>query len=221
MYELLEVESRGNGNGVNLNKMRKDGYVPGVVFGKEMDSLAIKISEMKLLKQLSHKAKIIELMVDGKNKLLVNIESIQKHAVSGKILHVSFLKINADKKTTVTVPIVLTGHSHGVTATGTVSQAFETLTISGLPKDLPDSIAIDVSHLQLHAKIHMSEIKLPTGVSLADKHDHETVVISIHATKEAEEEPVAKTVTEGGEDKTEGAAEAAPAAKKAEKSAEA
>ncbi len=190
MYELLEVEGRINDREINLNKMRKDGYIPGVIFGKEMDSLSIKILEKKLLKQLSHKAKIIELLIDGRDKMLVNIESIQKHAVSGKVLHVSFLKMAKGQKAHVTVPIVLTGHSHGVIASGTVTQSFEELTISGLPQDLPQSIDIDVSLLTLDSRIHLSDIVLPSGIVLADKHSSDTVVVSVHPTHKAEEEPV-------------------------------
>lgn len=94
MSQRLKVKLRKSKKDVNLRQLRKDGYVPGVIFGREMESVSIKIEESLLTNHLFQRdiqTFEIEIEIDDGDVYTVNIESKQKDVVSGKVLHISFL----------------------------------------------------------------------------------------------------------------------------------
>ena len=193
MYELLETESRDQKKEEPLPKMRRSGFIPGIIFGKDIESISVKILESNLIKLISKKINILELSVDEKNKILVNIENIQKHLISGKIQHVSFQILNKGQKTTVTIPVSIIGESSGVKAGGVLVQNLESLTISSLPKDVPAKIEVNIEGLEINGKILLKDIKLSKELELTDKHSDDTPVVSCNPAKASKEEEIHPT----------------------------
>ena len=92
MSQRLKMKLRKSKKDVNLRQLRKDGYVPGIIFGRKIESISVKIDESLLINYLSQKdIQTFEIEIDDDAVHTVNIESKQKDVVSGKVLHISFL----------------------------------------------------------------------------------------------------------------------------------
>lgn len=184
----LKAEIR---EGKNTNDiLRKEGFIPAVFYGPKQDSTPIKISTSDFLKlyEEAGESSIINLN-DGKEDHDVLIHDVQFHAVSGKPVHVDFYVIEKGKKVEVDVPIEFIGESPAEKKLGGILvKVMHEISISAMPKDLPQEIEVDVSSLvDFESQIKVSDIKLPEGVEL-NTDDPEAVIALIQEPKEEEEE---------------------------------
>ncbi|PIQ89813.1 MAG: 50S ribosomal protein L25 [Candidatus Omnitrophica bacterium CG11_big_fil_rev_8_21_14_0_20_42_13] len=205
---ILMVGKRTEIGTKEANQLRKSGFIPGVVYG-EAKSEAIKISRSILLKFLhEHKGEnlIINLKIDeGDAKKAksstVMIKEIQLDPVSDEIIHIDFNRISMTKAITVKVPVEAKGESIGVKADGgALEHILWELEIECLPKDIPNSITIDVSQLKIGDAIHIKDIKFPEGLKV--KHELNAIVLSI-APPAREEVPAAGAEVLAGEGEAE------------------
>ncbi len=123
-------------------------------------------------------------------KRLALVQEIQHHPLNGNVLHVDFHEVAENEKVIVQVPVETVGEAAGVKNSGGVLEhvVFK-LKVRALPKDLPEQIIVDVSHLELGKAIHLGEIKPPAGVEiLGDKH---IPVIAVAVPRTEEEEAAA------------------------------
>jgi len=199
MYELLKAEKRENKTIAPLNRMRKDGFVPGVIFGKDMESILFKVPFHTIKTFLHHSGKVFQVEVPGEGKHLVNLDDIQYNHLGNEMFHISFHKIVENQATTVTLPIVIHGEAKGIKAGGIVNQVLNEVQVKGLPKDMPEYIEVIVDELDVHGHFALKDIKAPKGLEWA--HDIEDNVVSCHPPKihvvaepEVEEAPVAESV---------------------------
>jgi len=155
--------------------------------------------------------------------LALSMQVLAHHAFSGKVLHIDFHEISENEKVTVMVPVEPVGEATGVkNGGGVLEHVLFKVKARCLPKDLPDAIHVDVSHLDIGKAIHIGDIKPPEGVEIiGDKH---ITVLSVAAPiTEAQEAAEAEAAATPGEvemikeKKEEGEAGAAPAAEKGEK----
>ena len=164
---------------------------------------------------------------DARPKRLALVQEVQHHPLTGKVLHVDFHEVAENEKVTVLVPVETSGEAEGVkTDGGVLEHVLFKIKVRALPKDLPEVITVDVSHLKIGMAIHLGDIKAPEKSEiLGDKH---ISVISVAAPRTEEEEAAdlaAATEAVPGEvemikeKKEEGEEGAAPAAKGAEKGA--
>lgn len=155
------------GSSVN-RRLRNGGRVPGVVYGVGEPRM-ISVDAAVLEKDLSHEAfhsSVLSLVLDGE-KMAVLLRDFQSHPVNDKVLHVDFQAIAEDAEISMTVPVhfVNAEVSPGVKLNhGVFSVIVDELSIHCLPRDLPENISVDVSHLEINDNIHLSEIKAPAGV---------------------------------------------------------
>jgi len=163
---------------------------------------------------------------DARPKRLALVQEIQHHALSGKMLHIDFHEVAENEHVTIMVPVETTGEATGVKNSGGVLEhVLFKVKARALPKDLPEVITVDVSHLEIGQAIHIGDIKPPAGVEiLGDKHISVIAVAAplTEAQETAAAEAAAATTGEVEmikEKKEEGAAGAAPAAKAGEKAA--
>ena len=181
---LKATTGRELGSGPS-KRIRVEGKVPGVVYGLDADPIPVTVEWKPLREALTTDA--------GLNALIV--------------LHIDFLRVSADAEITVEVPIVLEGEAKAVLSEGgTVDHLLYALSINAKPADIPNELTVDISELEIGGSIHVSDIKLPTGVS-TDVDGEDTVVTGTQATIEVEPEPTEGDEAEGGE--------AAPAAEAA------
>ncbi len=122
------------------------------------------------------------------------LRDLQRHPFKPTILHIDFLRVSADRKLRVHVPLHFVNEetSRGVKQQGgVVSRALIDIEIACLPKDLPEFIEVDLSDLGMGEALHLSQVPLPAGVELADKiapgSDQDAIVVSIHHAHGGEE----------------------------------
>jgi large subunit ribosomal protein L25 len=169
-------------------QLRKQGQVPGVVYGHKEATVSIAVSAEELSRAIRHGARIIDLK-QGEATQRALIKELQWDPLGHDILHVDFTRISKDEKLELRVRIQLRGTSPGVTAGGVLSQALHELTVECLPESIPDSIRVNIGNLQIGDVIHIRDIALPPGVAL--KGDPDAVVVQVTAPVVEAEAPVA------------------------------
>jgi large subunit ribosomal protein L25 len=199
----------------NNDILRSQGLMPAVFYGRKEKSTSIAIPEREFSSvwKKAGETSIISLESSGKT-LSVLIHDVAVDPVKGTPVHADFYVIEADKALEIAVPLEFVGVSGAVKDLGgTLVKALHELMIEALPKDLPHSIEVDISALStLDSQIHVSDIKLPAGVTSVVDADEVVAAISV-----AEEEPAEPVVfdaaaiemsVEKGKKEEEGEAEA-------------
>jgi large subunit ribosomal protein L25 len=167
--------------------MRRDGYVPAVIYGHGDDtrSLTIQTLELeKLVSTISVENTIIDLAVDGAKPTQALIREIQYHPARRQILHLDLYQIHAGEKIHLEIPIHLQGAPIGVREEGGVLQeVLRDLEVECLPRDIPESFDIDISQLGIGDSVHVRDLSLPNVKIL---NDPELVICAVAAPTIAE-----------------------------------
>lgn len=180
--------------GTNASRrLRAAGMVPGVLYGGGEPPAEVSFEHDILMHNLEDEAfysHVLTVEVDGKPQKAI-LRELQRHPYKPAILHVDLLRVREDTQINVHVPLHFVNEDtcHGVKLEGGVlSHNFVELEITCLPKDLPEFIEVDVQDLKLNEAIHLSEIKVPEGVTiveLAHGEGHDHAVVSVHAKRTA------------------------------------
>ncbi len=189
-------------------KLRNMGKVPAVIYGGGEEPAAITFERAALMHNLENEAfysHILTIDVAGKPQKVI-LRELQRHPYKPTVLHMDLLRVREDTEINVHVPFHFVNEDtcHGVKLEGgVISHNLSEIEITCLPKDLPEFIEIDVQDLKLNESIHLSEIKVPKGVTIielsyGEGHDH--TVVSVHAKRAAEEPVVAEAVGEAAEE---------------------
>jgi large subunit ribosomal protein L25 len=177
----LNVELRSKtGKGIS-RQLRSADMVPGVVYGKGMDPIAVSIKHRELRAATAGEGgqnNLITLVGCGSlDQSMAIIVDLQRDALKGTYKHVDLHRVNMTEKLRVTVPIVLKGDSIGVKEGGLLDLAHHELHVECLPANIPDHIEIDITALAIAHSIHVSDIMLPEGVKILD--NPKTPVVSV------------------------------------------
>lgn len=195
---LSATRRTGTGKGV-ARSLRREGQIPGVIYGhqREPQALAVAARDLeKLLERISADNTVIDLAIEGGNARAL-IREIQRHPFKRQILHVDFQEIVAGEKMTVRVPIRLVGTPVGVRlGGGIIDHTLRELTISVDPANIPNHVDVDVNDLELGGSVHVSQVQVPAGVTVLDEPGAAVVVI---ATPRAAVEAVATEAPAPGE----------------------
>ncbi len=207
-----------------VKKLRGSGRVPAVIYGRQAKPQNLEVNA-KDFTDLIHRSASENLLVDlsvendARGRRLALVQEIQHYALDGKVLHVDFHEVAENEKVIVQVPLETTGEAAGVKNSGGVLEHIRfKLKVRCLPKDLPEQLVVDVSHLELGKAIHIGEIKPPAGVEILGDKDIPVIAVALPRTEEeeaaaAEAEPVAAGDVEMIKEKKEEGEEAAPPAK--------
>jgi large subunit ribosomal protein L25 len=203
----LAVASRQPAGSRASRRLRREGKVPGVVYGGGKDPVAFEVDGRELRQALAHAGAVLDLSIDGTNSPVV-VKELARHPVSGDTLHVDLLRVRLDQAIQATVVLELIGadDAPGIKEGGVLEHVTRELTVEALPTDIPDAIQHDVSELQVGDTVTLDAITAPASVTLVD--DPEIVVATVTPPRlQVEEEP-------GIEEETAvvGEGEAAPAA---------
>jgi large subunit ribosomal protein L25 len=208
-------------------KLRADGRIPAVIYGRQAQPQNLEISAKEMEDLVHHSVSenlLVDLVVkdDSRPKRLALVQEVQHHALTGKVLHVDFHEIAETEKVTVSIPVETVGEAEGVkTQGGVLEHVLFKVRARGLAKDLPEVITLDVSLLKIGEAIHLGEIKPAPGVEIIG--DKQIPVIAVAAPRTEEEEAAeaadAAAAVPGEvemiKEKKEGEEGAAPAAGKA------
>ncbi|KAA0895443.1 50S ribosomal protein L25 [Oryzomonas rubra] len=193
--KLMNIELRSKtGKGVS-RQLRIADMVPGVVYGKGMDPVAVSIKYRDLQDALAGEGgqnNLITLVGGGSlDQSMAIIADMQRDALRGTYRHVDLHRINMNEKLRVTVPVILKGTAAGVKEGGLLDLAHHELHVECLPGNIPDTIEIDITNLQLNHSIHIGEIPLPDGVKLLETPKTPVVSVLGRTKEEAEEDAAA------------------------------
>ncbi len=165
--QTLKAETRKRtGSGV-LKQMRREGYLPSVVYGKGTENLNIKINAKALSDMLAHSASesiLVDLEIDGAGPQAAFLQATQHNPLSGALMHADFLAVTEGMKITAHIPLVLHGEPIGVKAGGIIEQLVRDLEISCSPKDLPERIDADIENLGVGDSLTIGNLQFPEGV---------------------------------------------------------
>jgi large subunit ribosomal protein L25 len=196
-------------------RLRREGFVPAVVYGGGDEPQPVVVDAKELRTTLANAHAVLEISVDGAKPSPVVVKEIQRHPVRGSTLHIDFMRVRLDQAIHATVTLELTGgeEAPGVTEGGVLSQGVRELNIEALPGDIPDSITFDVSGMEMNATATLSEVTIPSGVTLLDDLENVVATITPPTAEPVEEEIETETelVGEGEAEAAEAEGEGAPA----------
>jgi large subunit ribosomal protein L25 len=177
----LAVELRSKtGKGIS-RQLRSKGMIPGVVYGKGMDALAVSLNPKELDAAIAGEGGHNNLLTlkgaDVLNGNVVIVADLFRDPMKGAPLHVDLHKINLTEKIKVAVPINIVGTAAGVIAGGLLDFAKHTIEVECLPTGIPEHIDVDVTELTVGHSIHVGELTAPAGVKILD--DSRASVVSI------------------------------------------
>jgi large subunit ribosomal protein L25 len=212
-FELVAEFRETQGKGAS-RRLRHEGKVPAILYGGHADARTLTLSHQKVLIMLDNErfySTILNLKVGDQSQAAI-LKDVQRHPFKNAILHIDFQRVEENEKIRISIPLHFTGAaaSPGVkTQGGIVSHMRTEAEVSCLPKDLPEFIEVDISGLSLNESIHLSQLKIPEGVTLVELAKDDAAVVAIHSPRAEEPEP---TAAAAGVPAAEGAAAAAPAA---------
>ncbi len=188
----LKAQPRTGAGTVESKKARKAGLVPAVIYGRHLDkpqNLQLDARELKAaLGKTTGEHVLVDLEIVGGEKTLALIQDVQHHALKRHIMHLDFHALRADEKMHTTIPVVIFGEASGVKNLGGIlEQLLRSIEVECLPKDLPDSIVIDVTPLEIGDAVHIKDLPLPEGVTALGHPD----ISVLHITAPTVEEVVA------------------------------
>ncbi len=164
---VLNTEEKTTIGSRSSRRLRRDGKVPGVLYGLGQDPEIFSVDYGDLRRALTTDAglnALIQLSVNGTNQLSI-LKSLQRHPVKDEVIHVDFVRVDPSQELAVEVPIVLEGVAKKVTdQNGMVDQTMFSLSVLSLPDSIPNELTADVSELEINDAIRVSDVVLPEGV---------------------------------------------------------
>ena len=231
IFELIAQTREAHGKAAARRIRRIEDRVPAVVYGAGKESQSISLAHNDVLHTFTNEAafsRILTLKIDGQDQQVV-VKDILRHTHKPKILHLDFLRVKAKEKITMNVPIHLKGEEEAPGLKdegGVLTKSVIEVEIQCLPANLPEFIELDISNMKLDDILHLSDLRLPSGVELTiqeldEEHNHP--VVSVHVPKVAKEDIEAEQheaeLAEEAHQEAEG--EAAPEGEEAAKGEEA
>lgn len=179
----------------SVKRLRDEGKIPGVVYGRAFgDSVAIVIEARDLRAALSHGAhSVINLEIEGRGPTPVLLHDRQLDPVTKRLLHVDLHAVNLNEEVETTVRVVAIGTATGVKNGGILDIVMREITVAALPGSIPDHIDVDVRDLDITDAVHVRELPPIEGVRYVEEPDD--VVIAVLPPSKVEE-PVVAAVAE-------------------------
>jgi large subunit ribosomal protein L25 len=189
----LEVQERLQLGSAATRRLRKQGLVPGVIYGHGNEPRAFAVEERELRRALTGAHglhAILDVKLEGESKSRASVlKDYQRDRIRDTVTHIDLLEVSLDETIQSQVTIELTGESAGVKQGGVLSHALYMVSLEAKPLEIPQHVEVDVSGLQLGESIRVADLPVIEGVTYLD--DPETVVASVMAPQaEVEEEPV-------------------------------
>jgi large subunit ribosomal protein L25 len=201
----LLVSARQAGGSRQVRRLRRSGRVPGILYGGEGEPVCFDVDARELRLALSSSGAVLDLSVDGAKPTPVVLKEAQRDPIRGQTTHIDLLRVRLDEAIHAVVTLELSGveEAPGVKEGGVLEHLTRELNIQALPTAIPESIAHDVSEMQIGDTLTLAAVVAPEGVTLLDDLE-ETVIATLSPPRlqaEAAEEIESETevVGEGGE----------------------
>ena len=195
MSEVLSGKIREKTGKVATKEVRRNGEIPAVLYGlKDNLSFSVHPDNLKdILKAKGHNA-LIDLNVDGNKPRKVILKEFQSHPLKELWVHVDFLEVDVAKTVKVSVDVHLTGKSAGEKMGGLVNQVLKSIHVECLPADIPQSIDLDVTSVELGQVLHVSDLNISEKVKVLHRPNEAIVSVYLEKIKEEKTEDEAEEV---------------------------
>ena len=207
----LSVEQRQERGKGEMGRLRRGGRVPGIFYGPGRDTVSVCVNTREFQYKVeslegSHLIEFLSQTTDLNGKIAL-LKDVQHHPVTAEPLHIDFYEIDVNIPIEVGVPVHLVGKAEGVTAGGVLHYFRREIMVECLPLDIPESIEVDVTPLEINDVIRVEDLTLASGVSALE--DAQLVLASVAAPAaeaESEEEGADEAPAEDGDASTAGEA---------------
>jgi large subunit ribosomal protein L25 len=175
----LSISEREVSNSRATRRLRREGQVPGVLYGGDDDALAFVVDERELRHALAARGAVVELQLGG-NATPAVLQDAQRHPVRGHTMHVEFLRVNLNVAIHAVVTLELLGgeDAPGTKEGGVLEHVTREINIEALPNDIPERLELDVSQMNVNDTLFLASVSAPAGVTILDDPD-ETVVATL------------------------------------------
>jgi len=182
MAELtLNANERVTNRKSDNKKLRREGKVPGVLYGKGIDPVSIEVAEGALKPLVfTSEAHIVGLQINENASISCVLKDVQFDPITDRIVHFDLQSVSQDQKIEVEVPVVLVGNAAGIKGGGILEHGAHRLSVKCLAKDLPEHIEVNVEKLNLGEAIHVSDLQLE-NIEILNSED--TVLAAVVAPK--------------------------------------
>lgn len=186
MSHVLVAKERTDFKQSTLRELRENGEIPAVVYGSENGSQAISVNYADLKKTLKEIGRngIISLNCQGKEHQVM-LSEYQSDPLKQEMYHADFLIVDMSEEVQVNVRVNLVGQSIGVKDGGVLQQSLHEVTVTATPGDIPESIDVDVTELEVNETLYISDLNMKQGVTL--NHSGDEVVASVLAPRQERE----------------------------------
>ena len=198
----LSAETRSDTGKGAAKKMRRAGRIPAILYGRGQEGVSLSLGNKEVSHLLANPGAMtnvleLEITDSGKSsKKNILVKKVQKHPFREEVLHLDLLEIALDQKISVMVPIELAGESEGVKMGGILEMKRRELEITSLPNQIPDTIVIDITELQIGDAVHVEDITPPDGAQISFESNF-TVLSVVAPAAEIEEEEAEEEEAEG------------------------
>jgi large subunit ribosomal protein L25 len=199
----LEVQVRDARGSAEVRRLRKQGLVPGVIYGGGNEPAAISVPERVLRKALTGKGglhAILDVVVEGDGKgdpRPAILKDYQQHVITGRVSHIDLHQVRLDRPIQASVVVQLVGESAGVKEGGVLSQVSREINVEALPMEIPEHFDADVSTMQIGDTLRLADLPALEGVTFLD--DPEETVLATVTAPSVFEEPEPEEPEEGEE----------------------
>ncbi len=188
---------------------RRAGLIPGVIYGEKKEPVMFSISALDLdaqLRQSGFWTRQFEIEV-GKNKYHAICQDIQTHPITDRPIHIDFLRVSANTELQIEVPVMYENElaAPGLKNGGVLNAIYRSIEVMCKPKDIPETLFVDLTGLEMGDVVKLGDVKFPAGVKPVEDLDTTIAAIAAPAAEEVEEAPAPAAAP--------AAAAAAPAAK--------
>ncbi|MEP0841813.1 MAG: 50S ribosomal protein L25 [Phycisphaerae bacterium] len=185
----LQAERRqARGSRAN-QRLRKQGKLPGVVYGHGEEPENVAVSTRDLQGVLKHGAHLVRLDVGGQSKQVL-IKDVQFDHLAATPIHVDFLRVDLTQRVTVTVPFEFRGTPAGLHEGGVFDTMMAEIAVQCLVTEIPDAIRVNVADMHLGAMLHVRELQLPPGMTTSASPEAIVCAVRAKSTEEAVAAPV-------------------------------
>jgi large subunit ribosomal protein L25 len=194
----LAVSARTAAGSRAARRLRRDGLVPGIVYGGNDEPVGFAVDGRALRQALAGAGAVLDLSLDGAAATPVVLKDAQRDPVRGHVVHIDFVRVRLDRPIQAAVPLELTGaeDSPGVKDGGVLEQITRELNVEALPTSIPESISHDVSEMQINDTITLEALTAPEGVTLLDDPEQTVIATLTPPRLQVEEEPEIEEETE-------------------------
>jgi large subunit ribosomal protein L25 len=189
----LKAQPRTEFGSRESRRLRRQGFVPGVVYGSGAEARAFQVGEREVRNVLVHGGALIDVEIEGSAAVPAVIKEQQRHPVRGNLVHLDLQEVNLLEEIEADVAIELIGteDAPGVKEGGVLEHVTHEITISALPTAIPESIPADVSGMDIGDTLQLSALIAPEGVEFALGEDQsaDEITIATLSPPRVEEEP--------------------------------